>query len=59
MNVWLGEHPWLVVVHLTVGALLWVSLVVFSLMVLGARQPAQASARQKARVQAAPAGGPI
>jgi heme A synthase len=59
MNVWLGEHPWLVVVHLTVGALLWVSLVAFSLMVLGARQPVQASARQKARVQAAPAGGPV
>jgi cytochrome c oxidase assembly protein subunit 15 len=59
LNVWLGEHPWLVVVHLTVGALLWVSLVIFSLMVLGAQQPAEASARHKARIQAAPAGGSI
>jgi heme A synthase len=59
LNVWLGEHAWLVVLHLTVGALLWVSLVVFSLIVLGAPQPAGASSRRKARVQAAPAGGQI
>ena len=57
LNVWLGEHPWLVVVHLSVGALLWVSLVFFSLLVLGAPQPAESAARRKPSVQAAPAGG--
>lgn len=59
LNVWVGEHPWLVVVHLTVGALLWVSLVFFSLLVLGAPQPAEASSRRKATVQTAPAGGSL
>jgi heme A synthase len=55
LNVWVGEHAWLVVVHLTVGALLWVSLVFFSLLVLGAPQPAEASQARKARVQPAAA----
>jgi cytochrome c oxidase assembly protein subunit 15 len=57
LNVWLGEHPWLVVVHLAVGALLWVSLVFFSLLVLGAPQPVAASPRRKTSVQPAAAGG--
>ena len=55
LNVWLGEHAWLVVVHLAVGALLWVSLVFFSLLVLGAPQPAEAAQPRKARVQPAAA----
>jgi heme A synthase len=59
LNVWLGEHAWLVVVHLTVGALLWISLVYFDLLVLGAPQPAEAAARRKASVQPATAGGNI
>jgi heme A synthase len=27
MNVWLGEHPWLIVAHLTLGTILWASVV--------------------------------
>lgn len=46
LNVWLGEHAWLVVVHLTVGTLLWCWLVVFSLLALGARR-AEAVARRR------------
>jgi heme A synthase len=57
LNVWLGEHAWLVVVHLTVGALLWISLVYFGLLVLGAPQPAQAPAWRRPSTQAATAGG--
>jgi heme A synthase len=34
MNVWLGEHAGLVVVHLTVGTLLWASLVYASMLAL-------------------------
>jgi heme A synthase len=59
LNVWLGEHAWLVVVHLAVGALLWISLVYFTLLVLGAPQPAEAAARRKASAQPATAGGNI
>jgi heme A synthase len=57
LNVWLGEHASLVVLHLAVGALLWVSLVFFSLLVLDARQAAEAPERGAARVRAAAAGG--
>jgi heme A synthase len=55
LNVWLGEHAALVVVHLTFGALLWVSLVYFTLMVVGAPEPAEAGARPKPSVQPAAA----
>ena len=50
-NVWLGEHAWLVVLHLATGALLWVSLVYFTLLVVGAPAPAEAGARRKTSVQ--------
>jgi heme A synthase len=59
LNVWLGEHAWLVVLHLTVGALLWISLVYFTLLVVGAPQPAEAAARQRSSIQPATAGGNI
>jgi heme A synthase len=59
LNVWLGEHASLVVLHLAVGALLWTSLVYFTLLVVGAPQPAQAAARAQAPVQPATAGGSI
>ena len=59
LNVWLGEHAWLVVAHLTGGALLWISLVYFTLLAIGAPAPAEAGARRKASVQAATAGGSI
>ena len=56
LNVWLGDHAWLVVVHLTVGALLWISLVYFDLLVLGAPQPAEAAAKARPSPQPAAAG---
>jgi heme A synthase len=55
LNVWLGEHEWLIVAHLTVGTLLWCSLVVVSLLALRAPQPATARARGDASVQVVPA----
>lgn len=57
LNVWLGEHAWLVVVHLAVGTLLWCSLVYFSLLALGARRAVAAKARgaKEATVEAVPA----
>ena len=61
LNVWLGEHAWLVVAHLTVGALLWMTLCCFT--TAGARRPPARRgprARQRraeARVQAPLAAG--
>jgi heme A synthase len=57
LNVWLGEHAWLVVAHLAVGALLWISLVYFGLLALGAPEPAGAAARRRPARQPATAGG--
>jgi len=59
LNVWLGEHATLVVVHLAVGTLLWTSLVYFTLLVVGAPQPEEAAARQTPSVQPAAASGSI
>jgi len=54
LNVWLGEHAWLVVTHLTVGTLLWCSLVLVTL--IGLRAPQAAAARvPRESVQAVPA----
>jgi heme A synthase len=55
LNVWLGEHEWLIVAHLTVGTLLWCSLVLVSLLAL--RVPARSSVRARgdASVQVVPA----
>ena len=41
LNVWLGEHEWLIVAHLTVGTLLWCSLVLVSLLALAAPERAR------------------
>ena len=51
VNVWAGEHAWLVIAHLTVGALLWITLFYFTMLAVGAPQPAEAGARRKASVQ--------
>jgi heme A synthase len=59
LNVWLGEHAWLVVAHLTGGALLWISLVYFTLLAVGAPEPAEATSRQKTTARPATAGGNI
>jgi heme A synthase len=54
VNVWAGEHAWLIVAHLAVGAALWVSLVLFSLRLTGVPQ-ASPAARRHTTVEAAPA----
>jgi heme A synthase len=53
VNVWAGEHAWLIVAHLTVGALLWVSLVMFSLRLTAVPEVSRAGARRSTTVEAA------
>jgi cytochrome c oxidase assembly protein subunit 15 len=54
LNVWLGEHAWLIVIHLTVGTLLWCTLVLVSLIAL--RAPRRVAVRApKESAQAVPA----
>jgi heme A synthase len=55
LNVWLGEIAWLVVLHLTVGTLLWCSLVYASLLVLGEPSRAPAASRREPEMEAVPA----
>jgi cytochrome c oxidase assembly protein subunit 15 len=55
INVWAGEHAWLVVAHLVGGTLLWSSLVQVSLLALEAPHPAMAPRRGEAKVEAVPA----
>jgi heme A synthase len=42
INVWAGEHAWLIVAHLTVGTLLWLSLVRLTLEALEVPEAARA-----------------
>jgi heme A synthase len=53
MNVWLGEHEALIVAHLTVGTLLWVTLALLSMRVIDVQQPAPSPASPGRRVEAA------
>jgi cytochrome c oxidase assembly protein subunit 15 len=55
LNVWLGEHAWLVITHLAVGTLLWCSLVQVTLLALRAPQEAARVATREAEMEAAPA----
>ena len=55
VNVWAGEHAWLIVAHLAVGALLWVALVAFALRLTAVPEPAPAGKRRRSPVEAAPA----
>jgi heme A synthase len=55
INVWAGEHAWLVVAHLAGGTLLWSSLVYASLLALEAPRRALARAPREAKVEAVPA----
>ena len=52
VNVWAGEHEWLIVLHLTVGTLLWSTLVEFTMTALGVQLPAASTERGKAPTQA-------
>jgi heme A synthase len=42
INVWAGEHAWLVVAHLLGGTLLWSSMVYVSLLAHAAPRPVTA-----------------
>jgi heme A synthase len=54
INVWAGEHAWLVVAHLAGGTLLWSAMVYVSLLALAAPRPV--TAREPGRaVEAVPA----
>ncbi len=53
MNVWLGEHETLIVAHLTVGTILWLTVALLTMRVLDVRQHAPAPSRHGRRVEAA------
>lgn len=55
LNVWLGEHAWLVIAHLAVATLLWSSLVYVSMLVHRAPRRAKLTSPREAKVEAAPA----
>jgi heme A synthase len=53
LNVWLGKHAGLIVAHLTIGTLLWASLVQASMTLVA--MPAPGSRRVGGRTEGAPA----
>jgi heme A synthase len=55
VNVWAGEHAWLIVAHLAGGALLWVALVMFAIQLTAVPEPSPAGARGRKSVEAVPA----
>ncbi len=55
LNVWVGEREWLIVAHLTVGTLLWCSLVAATLAALRTHEPVGSRAPADVNVQAVPA----
>ena len=55
VNVWAGEHAWLIVAHLAVGTLLWVSLVTFAFTLTSVPEASRAAARRPASAEAATA----
>jgi heme a synthase len=52
VNVWAGEHAWLIVAHLAGGALLWVSLVLFAMRLTAVPQESPANARNHKGIEA-------
>jgi heme A synthase len=55
INVWAGEHAWLIVAHLTGGAALWIALVLFAIQLTAVPEPSPAGARRRKGVEAVPA----
>jgi len=55
VNVWAGEHAWLIVAHLAVGTILWVSLVRFAFTLASVPEATAAAARGRTPAKAAPA----
>jgi heme A synthase len=54
VNVWAGEHAWLIVAHLALGTLLWLSLIRFAFTLTSVPEAALA-ARRRAPTEAATA----
>jgi heme A synthase len=52
INVWAGEHAGLIVAHLTVGTLLWCSLVLVTMTALREPVASRARSRTEGNVQA-------
>jgi heme A synthase len=55
INVWAGEHAWLVIAHLAAATLLWSSLVFVSLLALLAPRGAPAIVSREPKMEAVPA----
>ena len=55
VNVWAGEHAWLIVAHLAGGSALWVALVVFAIRLTAVPEASPAGARRRENVEAVPA----
>jgi heme A synthase len=55
INVWAGEHAWLVIAHLAAATLLWSSVVYVSLLVLLAPRGAPVTVSREAKMEAVPA----
>jgi heme A synthase len=54
-NVWAGEHAWLIVAHLTIGTVLWLSLVRFALAALDVPAATRTAPARRATAEAATA----
>jgi heme A synthase len=55
LNVWAGEHAWMIVAHLALGTLLWLSLVRFAFALTSVPEASAAAARRRAPTEAATA----
>ena len=53
VNVWAGEQAWLIVAHLAVGTLLWLSLIRFAFTLTSVPEASAAAARRRQSVEAA------
>ena len=59
MNVWAGEQAWLIVAHLAVGTLLWLSLIRFAFTLTSVPEVSAAGARRRKSVEASGALSPV
>ena len=55
VNVWAGEHAWLIVAHLAVGTLLWLALIRFAFTLTSVPEASAAAARRRSPAEAATA----
>ena len=59
VNVWAGEHAWLIVAHLAVGTLLWVTVVTFAFTLMSVPEVSAAGARRRGAMDGGAALGPM